>query len=70
MRVVILGSGRGSNAEAILEAQQAGQLGTARVVQILSDKPDVGHPGARRSVRRAGGLCRSRTLQDEAGGPR
>ena len=42
MRVVILGSGRGSNAEAILEAQQAGQLGTARVVQILSDKPESG----------------------------
>lgn len=42
MRVVILGSGRGSNAEAILQAQQAGQLGRARVVQILSDKPDAG----------------------------
>ena len=42
MRVVILGSGRGSNAEAILQAQQAGQLGRARVVQILADKPDAG----------------------------
>lgn len=42
MRVVILGSGRGSNAEAILQAQQAGRLGRARVVQILSDKPDAG----------------------------
>lgn len=42
MRVVILGSGKGSNAEAILLAQQAGRLGTARVVQILSDKPDAG----------------------------
>ncbi len=42
MRVVILGSGRGSNAEAILQAQQAGHLGKARVVQILSDKPDAG----------------------------
>lgn len=42
MRVVILGSGRGSNAEAILQAQQAGRLGAARVVQILSDKPDAG----------------------------
>src|SRR6478735_3936333 len=39
MRVVILGSGRGSNAEAILAAQQAGNLGAAQVVQILSDKP-------------------------------
>lgn len=42
MRVVILGSGRGSNAEAILLAQQAGRLGAARVVQLLSDKPDAG----------------------------
>ncbi len=42
MRVVILGSGRGSNAEAVLLAQQAGRLGAARVVQILADKPDAG----------------------------
>ena len=42
MRVVILGSGRGSNAEAILQAQQAGRLGRARVVQIFSDQPDAG----------------------------
>lgn len=42
MRVVILGSGRGSNAEAILLAQQAGRLGKARVVQILADKPEAG----------------------------
>ena len=42
MRVVILGSGRGSNAEAILQAQQAGQLGRAQVVALFSDKPDAG----------------------------
>ena len=42
MRVVILGSGRGSNAAAVLEAQAAGQLGRARVAQIFSDKPDAG----------------------------
>jgi phosphoribosylglycinamide formyltransferase-1 len=42
MRVVILGSGRGSNAESILMAQQAGRLGRARVVQILSDQPNAG----------------------------
>jgi len=42
MRVVILGSGKGSNAEAILLAQQAGRLGKAQVVQILSDKPEAG----------------------------
>lgn len=42
MRVVILGSGRGSNAEAILLAQQAGRLGRAEVVQIFSDQPNAG----------------------------
>jgi phosphoribosylglycinamide formyltransferase-1 len=42
MRVVILGSGRGSNAEAILQAQLAGSLGRARVVQIFSDRADAG----------------------------
>lgn len=42
MRLVILGSSRGSNAEAILQAQQAGQLGRAHVVQIFSDQPAAG----------------------------
>jgi phosphoribosylglycinamide formyltransferase-1 len=42
MRVVILGSGRGSNADAILQAQQAGGLGRARVAAIFSDQPDAG----------------------------
>lgn len=42
MRVVILGSGRGSNPAAILEAQSAGRLGRARVVQIFSDRTDAG----------------------------
>jgi phosphoribosylglycinamide formyltransferase-1 len=42
MRVVILGSGRGSNAEAVLQAQAAGRLGRAKVVQIFSDRPDAG----------------------------
>lgn len=42
MRVVILGSGRGSNAEAILLAQKNGQLGSAQVVKILSDQPNAG----------------------------
>jgi len=41
MRVVILGSGRGSNAEAILEAQAAGRLGSARVVALFSDVADA-----------------------------
>ncbi len=42
MRIVILGSGRGSNADAILEAQQTGRLGRARVVAIFSDQPEAG----------------------------
>lgn len=42
MRVVIIGSGRGSNAEAILLAQQAGRLGRARVVHLFSDLPEAG----------------------------
>jgi len=42
MRVVILGSGRGSNAEAILRAERERRLGRAQVVQILSDKPEAG----------------------------
>jgi phosphoribosylglycinamide formyltransferase 1 len=42
MRVVILGSGRGSNAEAVLRAERAGALGAARVVRVLADRPDAG----------------------------
>ena len=42
MRVVILGSGRGSNAAAILKAQSEGKLGKAKVVQIFADKADAG----------------------------
>lgn len=42
MRLVILGSGRGSNAEAILLAQLAGRLGRAQVVQLFADRPDAG----------------------------
>lgn len=41
MRVVILGSGRGSNAEAILEAEKAGRLGRAKVVAVFSDNKDA-----------------------------
>lgn len=42
MRVVILGSGRGSNAEALLIAKQNARLGRAEIVRIFSDKPDAG----------------------------
>lgn len=41
MRVVILGSGRGSNAEAILRAEREGRLGDAQVVAVFSDKPEA-----------------------------
>ncbi|MEO0796464.1 MAG: phosphoribosylglycinamide formyltransferase [Verrucomicrobiota bacterium] len=37
-RVAILGSGRGSNAEAILRAQEDGRLGPAQVLGIFSDQ--------------------------------
>ncbi len=42
MRVVILGSGRGSNAEALCIAQKEGRLGRAEIVAIFSDRPDAG----------------------------
>jgi phosphoribosylglycinamide formyltransferase 1 len=42
MRVVILGSGRGSNAEALLQTGRTGGLGGARIVAILSDRADAG----------------------------
>jgi phosphoribosylglycinamide formyltransferase-1 len=42
MRLVLLGSGRGSNAEAVLTAQAEGRLGRARVAAIFSDVPTAG----------------------------
>jgi phosphoribosylglycinamide formyltransferase-1 len=42
MRLVMLGSGRGSNAEAVLSAQEGGRLGEARVVAIFSDVAGAG----------------------------
>lgn len=41
MRIVILGSGRGSNAEAVLTAEKEGRLGGAHVVALFSDVPDA-----------------------------
>lgn len=41
MRFVILGSGTGSNAEALLKAWRDGRLGPAEPVAIFSDKPDA-----------------------------
>ncbi len=40
--IVVLGSGRGSNAEALLKAQKARKLGTADIVAIISDIKDAG----------------------------
>lgn len=42
MRVVILGSGRGSNAEALCLAQKEGRLGRAEIVAIFADRADAG----------------------------
>ncbi len=39
MRVALLGSGRGSNAEAVLCAQAEGRLGKAKIVGIYCDIP-------------------------------
>lgn len=41
MRFVILGSGRGSNAEALLRAWKAGELGSAMPVGLISDRPEA-----------------------------
>jgi phosphoribosylglycinamide formyltransferase-1 len=46
MKFVLLGSGSGTNAKAILEAQKAGQLGDAQAVALGSDNenaPFLGH---------------------------
>ena len=42
MRVALLGSGRGSNAAAVLRAAATGNLGRANVVGIWCDIPDAG----------------------------
>jgi len=41
MRFVILGSGHGSNAEAILRAWKSGELGLAEPVAVFSDRPEA-----------------------------
>ena len=40
-KIIILGSGRGSNAKAILEAEAKGQLGEVSTVAVLSDKEEA-----------------------------
>ncbi|MGB0409064.1 MAG: phosphoribosylglycinamide formyltransferase [Opitutales bacterium] len=39
--IVILGSGRGSNAEALLKAEASKKLGTAKVAAVISDVEDA-----------------------------
>lgn len=39
MKYVVIGSGRGSNAEALLKAQAEGRLGNARCVGVFCDVP-------------------------------
>jgi phosphoribosylglycinamide formyltransferase-1 len=41
-RIAILGSGRGSNAHALLTAWKAGQLGSATITGVWSDRPESG----------------------------
>ena len=40
--VVVLGSGRGTNAEALLKAETNKQLGSAKIAAIISDHEDAG----------------------------
>ena len=40
--VVILGSGRGSNAEALLQSESKKKLGLAKIVALISDREDAG----------------------------
>ena len=40
--IIILGSGRGTNAEALLKAEANNQLGSAKIAAIVSDHEDAG----------------------------
>ena len=40
--IVILGSGRGSNAEALLQFESKKKLGLAKIVALISDREDAG----------------------------
>ena len=40
--IVILGSGRGSNAEALLKAEASKKLGAAKIAAVISDHEDAG----------------------------
>ena len=40
--IVILGSGRGSNAEALLQSESKKKLGLAKIAALISDREDAG----------------------------
>ena len=40
-KVLVIGSGKGSNAQALLRAEQAGKLGAAEIIAVLSDRADA-----------------------------
>lgn len=40
-KVIVIGSGKGSNARALLQAEQSGQLGAAEIVAVLSDRSEA-----------------------------
>ena len=40
-KVLVIGSGKGSNAQALLRAEQAGKLGAAEIIAVLSDREDA-----------------------------
>ena len=42
MRIVILGSGQGTNCEALINAQKSGALAYVEIVGVLSDQQDSG----------------------------
>jgi len=41
MNVVVMASGRGSNARALFEAERDGRLGGAKIVGLISDNPEA-----------------------------
>lgn len=41
-RVAVLGSGQGSNCLALMQAEREGRLGRARIVVVISDRPQAG----------------------------
>lgn len=41
IRISVLVSGGGSNLQALIDAQEAGRLGSARIVQVISGKKDA-----------------------------